>query len=81
MASLNGTALRRRLARAGRLLEDRDWSSHTLFDVTYQPDRLQVEELQRAFTDLVRDSFSKDQTIRRRAIRRAVWSKKRAMST
>ena len=29
-----GTALRQRLAKEGRLLPDRNWSHHTLFDIT-----------------------------------------------
>jgi len=70
-----GTALRARLHREGRLLADRDWSHHTLFDVTFRPDRMAPEELQRAFMDLVGHAFSSTQAARRREIRRKVWSR------
>jgi len=70
-----GTALHRRLARAGRLLPDRGWSHHTLFDLVYRPDRLSVEELETHFRDLVQRGFSADALRRRNAIRRAVWAR------
>jgi radical SAM superfamily enzyme YgiQ (UPF0313 family) len=68
-----GTALRTRLARAGRLLAERDWSHHTLFDVTFRPDRMSVEELERAFEELLREVFGAAAAARRSAIRREVW--------
>ena len=68
-----GTALHRRLARAGRLLPDRGWSYYTLFDLTYQPDRLSVEELETGFCDLVRTVFAEGPASRRRSIRRETW--------
>jgi radical SAM superfamily enzyme YgiQ (UPF0313 family) len=67
-----GTPLRRRLERQGRLL-DRDWSHYTLFDVTYQPDRLTVAELEAGFRELLRTVFGTAPTRRRAAIRRRVW--------
>jgi len=70
-----GTALRRRLAAEGRLLDDRDWSHHTLFDVTYQPDRISVADLEAAFRGLLRDAFGAGPTRRRHEIRRQVWSR------
>jgi len=68
-----GTALHRRLYREGRLLPDRGWSSHTLFDVTYRPDSMTVEELETAFRELVCSVFSPQPAMRRTSIRRTVW--------
>lgn len=68
-----GTALRRRLEKAGRLLPDRGWSHHTLFDVTYQPDLMTVSELERRFRDLVRQVCGPGPANRRSAIREDVW--------
>ncbi len=68
-----GTALRRRWERDGRLLADRDWSHHTLFDVTFRPDRMSVEELEREFRSLMVDAFGPAPTARRQRIRREVW--------
>jgi len=70
-----GTALRARLDRDGRLLPDRDWSQYTLFDVTYRPDRMTPEELQRATINLLRHAFGEPQAARRRAIRKGIWSR------
>jgi radical SAM superfamily enzyme YgiQ (UPF0313 family) len=70
-----GTALHRRLSQEGRLLPERGWSSYTLFDVTYRPDRLSVEELEGAFQDLVRRVFDGNAATRRGAIRREVWQR------
>ena len=53
-----GTALYRRLQDQGRLLPQRGWSYYTLFDVTFQPDLMGVDELETAFRDLVRQVFS-----------------------
>jgi radical SAM superfamily enzyme YgiQ (UPF0313 family) len=71
-----GTALHRRLGAAGRLLADRDWSAYTLFDVTYRPDRLSPEALQRGFYNLVKMVFAAGPTNRRDEIRRAVWARR-----
>ncbi|HEX2473645.1 MAG TPA: cobalamin-dependent protein [Lacipirellulaceae bacterium] len=68
-----GTALRARLAREGRLLEDRDWSHYTLFDVTFRPDQLTVAELETGYRELLRSAFDEAETARRAAIRRDVW--------
>jgi radical SAM superfamily enzyme YgiQ (UPF0313 family) len=68
-----GTALRARLARQGRLLEDRDWSHYTLFDVTFRPDQLKVCELVTSYRELLRSAFDESETARRAAIRRDVW--------
>jgi radical SAM superfamily enzyme YgiQ (UPF0313 family) len=75
-----GTALHERLARSGRLLPDRGWSSYTLFDVTYSPDRLSPDELQSAFYNLVKLVFAAGPSARRNEIRRSLWAR-RGMST
>ena len=69
------TALRRRLHAEGRLLPDRDWSHHTLFDVTYRPDRIPPDELSAAFRGLIADAFGEEPTKRRRTIRRSTWAR------
>ena len=68
-----GTALRRRLAREGRLPADPDWSRHTLFDVTFRPDRMSAEQLQDAFHGLLERIHGPDAARRRSAVRRATW--------
>ncbi|MBZ0136036.1 MAG: cobalamin-dependent protein [Planctomycetes bacterium] len=65
-----GTALRRRLE--GRLLEDRSWRHHNLFELTYRPSRLTVEDLRARFQNLVRAVYSKQQTQRRMQLRKSV---------
>jgi radical SAM superfamily enzyme YgiQ (UPF0313 family) len=72
-----GTALHARLAREGRLLPDRDWSSFTLFDVTHRPDILEPEELERAFRELLGRVFGVGPTQRRAAIRQSIWRRGR----
>lgn len=68
-----GTPLRARLEREGRLLKDRDWSHYTLFDVTFQPDRLSVAELEVGYQNLLRDVFGSEQSVRRSKLRRDIW--------
>ncbi len=74
-----GTALRSRFAREGRLLEERDWSHYTLFDVTFRPDQLTVAELETGYRELLRSAFDEAQTARRAAIRREVWRRNPAL--
>lgn len=71
-----GTALRARLEREGRLLPDRGWEACTLFDVTYRPDRMSVDALERGFRNLVRMTFAAEPTARRLAVRQRVWGKR-----
>lgn len=71
-----GTQLHQRLAREGRLLPDRTWSSYTLFDATFRPDHLSTDELESSFRNLVRMTFSAGPTARRAAIRREAWSRR-----
>lgn len=70
-----GTSLRKRLDAEGRLLPDRDWSHHTLFDVTYQPDQMTVIQLENNFRQLLIDAFGSKQNRRRKQIRRETWAK------
>lgn len=75
-----GTALYRRLEKAGRLLPDRTWSAYTLFDVTFQPDRMGVTELQCGFRDLLTAVFGAGPTARRATIRRRLIRQRRPHS-
>ncbi|MFI5402220.1 MAG: cobalamin-dependent protein [Planctomycetota bacterium] len=68
-----GTALYRRLKAQGRLLPGRGWSHYTLFDVTYEPLPMSVEELETGFLDLVRETFSPSAAARRTEIRKEAW--------
>ncbi len=70
-----GTALRKRLHAESRLLRDRDWSHCTLFDVTYQPDKMSVSDLEHGFRQLLIDAFGFTPTRRRREIRRTTWAR------
>jgi radical SAM superfamily enzyme YgiQ (UPF0313 family) len=71
----HGTALWQRYRREGRLLADRGWPYYTLFDVTYQPDRISVDELECGFREALAAVFAAGPTARRREIRRRVWQK------
>jgi radical SAM superfamily enzyme YgiQ (UPF0313 family) len=71
------TALYQRLQRERRLLSDRGWSSYTLFDVTYQPDPLNVDDLQKGFNELVQAVFTKEAVGRRNRIRKEIWQRHR----
>jgi radical SAM superfamily enzyme YgiQ (UPF0313 family) len=53
-----GTALYQRLAKEGRLLEPRFWERCTLFDVTFEPERMSSSELTWGFRELVRSVYS-----------------------
>jgi radical SAM superfamily enzyme YgiQ (UPF0313 family) len=70
-----GTSLYERLRRQGRLLSGRGWSHYTLFDVTYQPEPLSVQELEQAFCRVVRQCFSDQAVTRRKQIRRHTWER------
>lgn len=61
-----GTPLYERLRREGRLLEESAWEKCTLFDVTYQPTGMSVEDLERGLVELGRRLYSKEATRRRR---------------
>ena len=76
-----GAGLYRRLKSENRLIPGRDWSYYTLFDVTYQPDCMSVDQLEVGFRRLVSQVYSKEETNRREAIRREVWRKGRGPSS
>lgn len=75
-----GTALRKRLESEGRILPHADWSHHTLFDVTFQPDRMSVAELEQGFRDVVAGAFGPEPTHRRFRIRGETWSRNPTLS-
>jgi len=67
-----GTSLYRQLQTEGRLLTERGWSAYTLFDVTYQPDCMTVEDLEAGFRNVLRRVFSASASRRRNQIRRQI---------
>lgn len=73
-----GAPLRRRLQREGRLLPDRGWPHYTLFDLTFQPDRMSVAELESAYRHLLREVYGPVATARRSELRREILRKRRA---
>jgi len=70
-----GSPLRKRLAKAGRILADRDWDYYTLFDVTFVPDSMSVPELESSYRELAGVVYSEAENRRRMSIRRRVWEK------
>ncbi len=68
-----GTTLYNRLQREGRLIEDRGWPYYNLFDVTYYPDRMTVEELEAGYYEVIKKVFSVEATARREKIRKQIW--------
>lgn len=66
-----GTKLRQTLMDHDRMLPG-DYSRHTLFDVTYRPDRMSADDLQSAFRGLVTRVYANDQQSRRNAIVRSI---------
>jgi radical SAM superfamily enzyme YgiQ (UPF0313 family) len=70
-----GSPLRKRLAKAGRLLVGRDWDHYTLFDVTFLPDSMTVAELERGYRELAGVVYSAVENERRSKIRRSIWAK------
>jgi radical SAM superfamily enzyme YgiQ (UPF0313 family) len=67
-----GTSLYRQLQSEGRLLTERGWSDYTLFDVTYRPDCMTVEDLEAGFRNVLRRVFSASASQRRNQIRRQI---------
>jgi radical SAM superfamily enzyme YgiQ (UPF0313 family) len=61
-----GTPLYRRLARENRLLEERFWDRCTLFDVTYQPKRMTVAELEAGMRWLFSEIYNEREFLRRK---------------
>jgi radical SAM superfamily enzyme YgiQ (UPF0313 family) len=71
-----GTSLYQRLKQAGRLIEDRGWSYYTLFDVTYRPQPMTAEQLQRGFYRVIGAVFATAAAERRSAQRKEIWRRK-----
>ena len=55
-----GTDLYKRLKNTNRLLEFVFWDKCTLFDVTYHPNKMTVNELETGFRDLMKELYSDD---------------------
>ncbi|HLY10711.1 MAG TPA: radical SAM protein [Planctomycetota bacterium] len=66
LTAFPGTALYRRLKAEGRLFQDRFWDRCTLFDATFQPRRMSVEDLEQGFEYLMGALYSAEATRRRR---------------
>ena len=67
-----GTSLYRQLRSERRLLNERGWSAYTLFDLTYRPDCMTVEDLEAGFRNVLRRVFSASASQRRNQIRRQI---------
>lgn len=65
-----GTALRRQLE--GRLLEDRSWCHHNLFEVTYRPSHMTVSQLETGFRKLLAQVYRPEASRRRMQIRKQI---------
>lgn len=63
-----GTSLRQRLEKECRILEDACWSQYTLFDLTFQPARMSVDEMKTGFRSLMREVYADERVARRRKI-------------
>ena len=61
-----GTALYNRLHREGRLLTKRFWNKCTLFDVTFTPQQMSVEQLESGFHRLMARLYTTEETSRRK---------------
>lgn len=62
-----GTELYRRFQKEGRLIKERDWKKCTLFDLTFQPENMSLEELEKGFRDLAEKIYSAEFTQLRRS--------------
>lgn len=69
-----GTPLHARLARAGRLIDARDWSYYTLFDVVHRPDLMTVAGLEAGFRRVLAAVFGPGPSAARGERRRRVWA-------
>ncbi len=61
-----GTPLYHRLRREGRLLAERYWDKCTLFDVTYQPKRMSVDDLESGLRWLFGEIYNEREFLRRK---------------
>jgi radical SAM superfamily enzyme YgiQ (UPF0313 family) len=57
-----GTPLHARLKREGRLLQERFWDRCTLFDVTFRPKRMTVDQLETGLRWLFTETYSRPET-------------------
>jgi radical SAM superfamily enzyme YgiQ (UPF0313 family) len=60
MTPFPGTPLYERLRARGRILEDRAWERCTLFDINFQPQQLNVAELESGFKELGQKLYQKN---------------------
>jgi radical SAM superfamily enzyme YgiQ (UPF0313 family) len=63
-----GTSLRQQLVEENRLLPGKDWEHHTLFDLTFRPARMSVDELHEGFRSLMRQTYSEERVRHRKSI-------------
>jgi radical SAM superfamily enzyme YgiQ (UPF0313 family) len=70
-----GTQLYERLKSQGRLLRPVFWDACTLFDVTFQPKRMNVSELEDRFRRLMLELYNPEESARRKAIRKDCYSR------
>jgi radical SAM superfamily enzyme YgiQ (UPF0313 family) len=61
-----GTPLYRRLAREGRLLQERFWDRCTLFDVNYRPKHMSVADLEAGMRWLFAEIYNEREFLRRK---------------
>ena len=61
-----GTPLYHRLAREGRLLQERFWDRCTLFDVNYRPKQMTVAELEQGMRFLFAETYNESEFLRRK---------------
>jgi radical SAM superfamily enzyme YgiQ (UPF0313 family) len=61
-----GTPLYHRLAREGRLLQERFWDRCTLFDVNYRPKQMTVAELEQGMRFLFAEIYNESEFLRRK---------------
>jgi radical SAM superfamily enzyme YgiQ (UPF0313 family) len=73
-----GTDLQRRLESEGRLLEPVYWDKCTLFDVTYHPKQMTVDELSSGFRELMASLYSDERYRQRRLNFRQCLKSKRS---
>jgi radical SAM superfamily enzyme YgiQ (UPF0313 family) len=66
MTPFPGTPLYDRLARSGRLLQPRYWDRCTLFDVTYRPQGMTVEQLEEGIRWLFKEVYNEHEYTRRK---------------
>ncbi len=83
MTPFPGTKLYQRLQNEGRLLHDGQWDYYTLFDVTYQPARMSVTDLEQGFAWLMNELYSVKASAQRKehfggVLRRSVARQRRS---